>query len=63
MAFNDFFNDPSDALSASVRIGSPCSTVSATVNGKRYFQYGGVWYQPFYSGSDAVYVTVANLNG
>jgi hypothetical protein len=28
--------------------------------GNRYFQYGGVWYRPYYSGSDVSYETVAN---
>ncbi len=25
-----------------------------TVNGAKYFEFGGIWYRPFYSGSDVV---------
>jgi hypothetical protein len=40
----------------------PNGSVQQSVNGSTYFQYGGVWYQPFYSGSDVSYETVANPN-
>ena len=41
----------------------PNGAVPQSVNGARYFQYGSVWYQPYYSGSDVTYETVANPNG
>ena len=40
----------------------PNGAVEQSVNGSSYFQYGDVWYQPFYSGSDVSYETVANPN-
>jgi len=41
----------------------PNGAVAQGINGIRYFQYAGVWYQPYYSGSDVTYETVANPNG
>ena len=41
----------------------PRGAVAQGIGGTRYFQYGGVWYQPYYSGSDVTYETVANPNG
>jgi len=28
-----------------------------------YFEFGGVWYRPFYSGSDVAYQTIPNPTG
>lgn len=36
----------------------PGSAEKKTVGGKDYFVYDGTWYQPFYNGSNAVYVVV-----
>jgi hypothetical protein len=41
----------------------PNGAVGTSVGGTTYFQYGGVWYQPYYQGSDVTYETVANPNG
>ena len=40
----------------------PDGAVSHNVNGARYFEFGGVWYKPFYSGSDVIYQTTSNPN-
>jgi hypothetical protein len=40
----------------------PNGAVAQSVNGSRYFLYAGVWYRPYYSGSDVTYETVANPN-
>jgi hypothetical protein len=33
------------------------------MNNTQYFEYGGVWYQPFYGGSDVIYRIVGNPSG
>ena len=38
----------------------PNGAVAHTIYGNRYFHYRHVWYQPFYSGSDVTYETVAD---
>jgi hypothetical protein len=40
----------------------PNGAVSKTVNGVNYFEFGGAFYRPFYSGSDVVYEIVKNPN-
>jgi Family of unknown function (DUF6515) len=35
----------------------PKGAVAVTVNNVKYREFGGVWYQPFYSGSDVIYQT------
>jgi hypothetical protein len=40
----------------------PNGAVPQSANGNRYFEYGGIWYRPDYSGSDITYQTVANPN-
>jgi len=41
----------------------PKEAATVTVNGANYLEFGGVWYRPFYSGSDVVYQTVPNPTG
>jgi hypothetical protein len=41
----------------------PNGAATVTINGTNYREFGGVWYRPFYSGSDVVYQTVANPVG
>jgi len=41
----------------------PEGAANVTVNGAKYFEFGGIWYRPFYSGSDVVYQTVPNPTG
>jgi hypothetical protein len=41
----------------------PEGAAAVTVNGAKYFEFGGIWYRPFYSGTDVVYQTVANPTG
>jgi hypothetical protein len=41
----------------------PNGAVTVTVNGVNYREFGGVWYQPFYSGSEVIYQTVPNPTG
>lgn len=38
----------------------PSGAVGRELNGIQYFEYGGVWYQPFYGGSDIIYRIVSN---
>jgi hypothetical protein len=38
----------------------PKGAIAESANGNRYFKYGGVWYKPYYSGSDVTYETVSN---
>jgi hypothetical protein len=33
----------------------PKGSATVTVNGAKYLEFGGIWYRPFYSGSDVVY--------
>jgi hypothetical protein len=41
----------------------PKGAAIVTVNGVNYREFGGVWYQPFYSGSEVIYQTVPNPTG
>ena len=41
----------------------PEGAATVTVNGAKYFEFGGIWYRPFYNGSDVVYQTVPNPTG
>jgi hypothetical protein len=41
----------------------PKGAVTVTVNSVNYREFGGVWYQPFYSGSEVIYQTVPNPTG
>ncbi len=41
----------------------PKAAVTVTVNSVNYREFGGVWYQPFYSGSEVIYQTVPNSTG
>jgi hypothetical protein len=41
----------------------PDGAATVTVNGANYREFGGIWYRPFYSGSDVVYQTVPNPTG
>jgi hypothetical protein len=41
----------------------PEGAATVTVNGANYREFGGIWYRPFYSGSDVVYQTVPNPTG
>jgi hypothetical protein len=41
----------------------PKGAVIVTVNNVNYREFGGVWYQPFYSGSEVIYQTVPNPTG
>jgi hypothetical protein len=41
---------------------NPRRAATVTVNAK-YLEFGGIWYRPFYSGSDVVYQTVPNPTG
>jgi hypothetical protein len=41
----------------------PKGAVTVTVNNVNYREFGGVWYQPFYSGSGVIYQTVPNPTG
>ena len=36
----------------------PNGATMKNVGGNSYLEYGGVWYRPFYSGSDVVYQVV-----
>ena len=38
----------------------PNGAALVMVNGVDYREFGGVWYQPFYSGSEVIYQTVPN---
>ena len=38
----------------------PPGAMAITVGTTKYFEFGGVWYQPFYNGSEVVYLTVPN---
>jgi hypothetical protein len=38
----------------------PNGAANVTVNGVNYLEFGGVWYQPFYSGSEVIYQTIPN---
>jgi Family of unknown function (DUF6515) len=38
----------------------PNGAAVVTVNGVDYREFGGLWYQPFYSGSEVIYQTVSN---
>ena len=38
----------------------PKGAANVTVNGVNYLEFGGVWYQPFYSGSEVIYQTIPN---
>jgi hypothetical protein len=48
---------------ADVQTAVPKGAVTVTVNGVNYREFGGVWYQPFYSGSEVIYQTVPNPTG
>jgi hypothetical protein len=38
----------------------PNGAAVVTVNGVDCREFGGLWYQPFYSGSEVIYQTVPN---
>lgn len=38
----------------------PPGAVGKEINGTRYFEFGGVWYQPFFGGSDIIYRVVSH---
>jgi outer membrane lipoprotein-sorting protein len=41
----------------------PEAAAIVTVDGAKYFEFGGMWYRPFYNGNDVVYQTVPNPTG
>jgi hypothetical protein len=38
----------------------PSGAIAHSIDNTQYFEYGGVWYQPFYGGSDIIYRVVNN---